>query len=155
MYRHRVSGITSTVRALLAAAAGALTLPAPAAENSTIDPRLSCTLPTNCVNSRTSSGLAPMHFAGTGAQGLALLQTTLASFPEATVHQQDESTITAVFTTPAGFRDDVIFLLDSQLQQIDFRSHSRFGFYDFGKNRSRMQAVSARFADRTAATDSK
>jgi uncharacterized protein (DUF1499 family) len=155
MYPQRASRITLTITALLAAAGSALTLPALAAENALIDPRLNCMLPSNCVNSRTSSGLAPLHFAGTGAQGLAMLQATLASFPEATVYQQGEGTIMAVFTTPAGFRDDVIFLLDAQQQQIDFRSHSGFGLYDFGKNRSRMQAVTARFAEATAAADSK
>ena len=154
MIQQRVFRITHTIAALLAAAGTALTLPAQAAENTPIDPRLSCTLPTNCVNSRTSSGLAPLRSGGTGAQALARLQSILASFPEATVQQVDESTITAVFTTPAGFRDDVIFLLDPQQQQIDFRSHSGFGLYDFGKNRSRMEEFTARFAAATAA-DSK
>ncbi|GAC1414013.1 MAG: hypothetical protein NVSMB6_16080 [Burkholderiaceae bacterium] len=151
MYQQHVFTINSTITALLAFAGATLTLPAPAADDTLIDPRLHCTLPTNCVNSRSSHGLAPLRFAGTGTQGLAVLQTTLASFPEATVKQQDESTITAVFKTPAGFRDNVIFLLDVQQQQIDFRSQSAFGLYDFGKNRSRMQAVTARFAEAVAA----
>ena len=155
MYQHPVSRIALAITVLLTAACNSFTLPAPAAENAPIDPRLSCTLPTNCVNSRTSSGMAPLHFRGTGAHGLALLQATLASFPEATVQQQDESMITAVFTTLAGFRDDVIFLLDPQQHQIDFQSHSDFGLYDFGKNRSRMQALTARFAEVTATADSK
>ena len=155
MYQQCAFRIILTITALLTAACSTLTLPTPAAENTPIDPRLSCTLPTNCVNSRTSNGLAPLQFAGTGAHGLALLRATLASFPEATVQQQDKRTITAVFTTPAGFRDDVIFLLDPQQHQIDFQSHSGFGLYDFGKNRSRMQAVTVRFAEVTAATDLK
>ena len=146
MYRQSVPKIILTIAALLAACSS-VPPTAPAAKNTPIDPRLSCALPTNCVNSRTSSGLAPLHFAGTGAQGRALLQATLASFPEATVQQQDESTTTAVFTTPAGFRDEVIFLLDPQQHQIDFQSHSGFGLYDFGKNRSRMQAITARFVE--------
>lgn len=154
MYQQHASKFVLTIAALLTACS-TFTPPAPAAKNTAIDPRLSCTLPTNCVNSRTSSGLAPLRFVGTGAHGLALLQATLASFPEATVQQQDESTITAVFTTPAGFRDAVIFLLDLQQHQIDFQSHSGFGLYDFGKNRSRMQAVTARFDEVAAATDSK
>jgi len=154
MYQQRAFRIILTIAALLTACS---TFPptAPVAKSTSIDPRLSCTLPTNCVNSRTSGGLAPMHFAGTGAQGLALLQATLASFPEATVRRQDESMITAVFTTAAGFRDDVIFLLDPQQQTIDFQSRSGFGLYDFGKNRSRMQAFTARFAEVTAAAVSK
>ena len=155
MFQQRASRIALTITALLTAAGSVFTLPASAAENTPIDPRLSCTLPTNCVNSRTGNGLAPLHYAGTGAHGLALLQATLASFPEATVQQQDETTITTVFTTPAGFRDEVIFLLDPQQQQIDFRSQSGFGLYDFGKNRSRMQAVTAHFAEASAAAASR
>lgn len=157
MVQQAVSRFTLAITVLLTAACSSVTLPAPAADkdNTAIDPRINCTLPTNCVNSRTSSGLAPLRFAGTVAHGQALLQATLASFPEATVQQRDESTITAVFTTPAGFRDDVIFLLDPQQHQIDFRSRSGFGLYDLGKNRSRMQAFTARFAEVTAAADSK
>ena len=151
MYQQPASRLTLVITVLLMTACSSFTLPAPSAEKTLIDPRLSCTLPTNCVNSRTSSGLAPLHFAGTGAHGLALLQATLASFPEATAQQQGENTITAVFTTPAGFRDDVIFLIDPQQHQIDFQSHSGFGLYDFGKNRTRMQAFTARFAEVTAA----
>jgi uncharacterized protein (DUF1499 family) len=155
MYQQPASTIILAITVLLTAACSTSTLPAPVAENAPIDSRLSCTLPTNCVNSRTSSGLAPLRFAGTGANGLALLKATLASFPEATVQQQDESTIKAVFTTPAGFRDDVIFLLNPHQHQIDFQSHSGFGLYDFGKNRSRMQAFTERFAEATAGADSK
>ena len=128
----------------------AATAPAFAAQDPVIDSRLSCTLPTNCVNSRTSSGLSPLRFNGTAAQGLALLQATLASFPEATVLLKDDRTVEAVFTTPAGFRDNVLFLLDPQQSLIDFKSHSVFGLYDFGKNRSRMEAITARFADAAA-----
>lgn len=155
MYFQRASAIALNTLVLLVAAGCASTVPAPTAKNTVIDPRLSCTIPTNCVNSRTSSGLSPLNFTGTAAQGLALLKATLASFPEATIYQQDENMIRAVFTTPAGFRDDVIFLIDPQQHQIDFQSHSGFGLYDFGKNRSRMQAVTARFAEAKAASDSK
>jgi uncharacterized protein (DUF1499 family) len=125
--------------------------PAFAAEQEAISPLLNCSLPTNCVNSRTSEGLVPLRFTGNNAQGLALLKTTLASFPEASIKLESESSIKAVFTTPVGFKDDVIFLIDAQRQQIDFQSHSGFGLYDFGKNRSRMQAVGARFAKEAAA----
>lgn len=55
-------------------------------------------------------------------------------------------TPTAVFTTRIGFRDEVVFVLDPAGQQIHFRSRSLLGLYDFGKNRSRMAAVSERLA---------
>jgi uncharacterized protein (DUF1499 family) len=154
MFQHRAPKITLMTTGLLSAL-GLFTSPAPAAETMQFDARINCILPTNCVNSRTSSGLAPLHFTGSGAQGMALLKATLASFPEANVQEEDENTVTAVFTTPVGFRDNVIFVLDPQQQQIDFRSQSGFGLFDFGKNRSRMEAFTARYAEVAAAPDSK
>jgi len=50
-----------------------------------------------------------------------------------------------VFTTSLGFRDLVDFRIDAQAQRIDYRSRSSFELFDFGKNRSRMSAFSARF----------
>jgi uncharacterized protein (DUF1499 family) len=50
-----------------------------------------------------------------------------------------------IFTTRVGFRDQVDFQIDEVAQRIHFRSRSLVGLYDFGKNRSRMQAFRARF----------
>lgn len=150
MFLHNVRGLRWMLAAGLVVISWVATAPAFAAQDPAIDSRLSCGLPTNCVNSRTSSGLSPLRFSGTAAQGMVLLQATLASFPEATVSMKDETTVEAVFTTPAGFRDNVLFLLDAQQSVIDFKSSSGFGLYDFGKNRSRMEAVTARFADAVA-----
>jgi uncharacterized protein (DUF1499 family) len=155
MNQQRTIRIILSIAALLLASACATPPPAQSAGSAAIDSRLTCSLPTNCVNSRTSSGLAPLHFAGTAAQGLALLQATLASFSEATVQTEDKTTVKAVFTTPAGFRDDVMFLIDPKQQTIDFQSHSGFGLYDFGKNRSRMQAFAERFNTIAASTKPK
>lgn len=52
----------------------------------------------------------------------------------------------AIFTTPLGFKDQVDFRIDSQAQRVDFRSRSLSGLFDWGKNRSRMQEFTARFA---------
>jgi uncharacterized protein (DUF1499 family) len=57
----------------------------------------------------------------------------------------DATALEAVFTTPAGFKDQVEFKLDAQAQQIDYRSRSNLGLFDFGKNRSRMLEFAARF----------
>lgn len=111
---------------------------------------LGCTLTSNCVNSVDSNGLPPLRYTGTNAQGLAALQATLASFPEAQIVRTSDLALEAVFTTPVGFKDEVEFRIHPQGQRIDFRSQSTFGLYDFGKNRSRMQAFAARFAQQTA-----
>lgn len=106
---------------------------------------LRCTLPTNCVSSQNSTGVGPLAFAGTNVEGLAQLRASLQSFPEATVESVTETSLVAIFTTPAGFRDTVEFRVDAMAHRIDFRSQSGFGLYDFGKNRARMTAFATRF----------
>ena len=86
-----------------------------------------------------------MRYEGTASQALTILRATLAEFPEAQIVRTDEISLEAVFTTPLGFRDLVDFRIDAQAQRIDYRSRSSFGLFDFGKNRSRMTALSARF----------
>ena len=136
-------------------AMGALTLllcgcsaHAPAPESHAADASsaaLACALPTQCVNSLEGGGLGPMRYQGTPLQALAVLRATLAEFPEAQIVSADGLSLQAVFTTPLGFRDLVDFRIDAQAQRIDYRSRSSFGLFDFGKNRSRMTAFSARF----------
>lgn len=92
-----------------------------------------------------TGGLAPLRYAGTPAQALALLQATLTTFPEATVVRSEPLAMEVIFTTPAGFRDQVDFRIDPQAQHIDFRSRSLFGLFDWGKNHSRMQEFTTRF----------
>jgi uncharacterized protein (DUF1499 family) len=106
---------------------------------------LTCTLPSNCANSLGGGALAPLRYAGTAEQGMALLMATLAMFTEAKVVTSDATALEVVFTTPVGFRDQVEFKLDAQAQQIDYRSRSNLGLFDFGKNRSRMLEFAARF----------
>lgn len=107
---------------------------------------LHCSLPTNCASSLGSANEHPLAFVGSKADGLAQLRATLQSFPEATVQGMTETTLVAIFTTPAGFKDIVEFRIDATSNRIDFRSRSGFGLFDFGKNRSRMAEFAARFA---------
>lgn len=107
---------------------------------------LVCTLSSNCVNSLSGSDLAPLPFKGTPDQALAALRATLTAFPEAKIIQTDALSMQVVFTTTVGFKDLVDFEIDAQAQRINFRSRSSFGLYDFGKNRSRMEAFAQQFA---------
>lgn len=128
-----------------AGGAGAQTAPE-AATPPDMAVRLACPASPNCVNSLGVGGLAPWPFTGTAAQGLAQLRATLAGFAEAGIVADDALSITAVFTTRLGFRDEVVFVIDPARQQVHFRSRSLVGHHDFGKNRSRMRAVGERFA---------
>lgn len=110
---------------------------------------LSCALSTNCVTSMHDDP-APLRYEGTPEHGLALLRATLASFPESRIVRAEGLAIEAIFTTPAGFRDQVDFRVAPQGRRIDYRSRSLFGLFDWGKNRSRMEEVRERFAQRVA-----
>ncbi|MEO7641564.1 MAG: DUF1499 domain-containing protein [Ramlibacter sp.] len=108
-------------------------------------PELACLLPSNCVTSRGSGGMEPLRYTGTPAQALDRLRATVATFQEAAVVRAEPLALELIFTTPAGFRDQVDFRIDAQAQRIDFRSRSLFGLFDFGKNRARMQEFATRF----------
>jgi len=119
-----------------------------AGASNTREVALACAFAGNCVNSLTS-GLAPLRYAGTPAQVLATLQATLGTFAEAQVVRSEPLALEVIFTTPAGFKDQVDFMIDAEAQRIDFRSRSLFGLFDWGKNRSRMQEFASRFDQQT------
>jgi len=106
---------------------------------------LACTLPSNCVDSLGMGGLAPLKYRGTPEQALARLEATLKTFAEAQIVRREALAVQIIFTTPQGFRDQVDFQIDPTAKRIDFRSRSLLGLFDFGKNRSRMQAFALRF----------
>lgn len=136
---------------LLAGCAATPTSPATSLSVDAANPTLSCSLPSNCVSSTGSGGLPALRYRGTPADGLEALKATLASFPEARVVRDGASDIGTVFTTPAGFQDEVDFRIDPGSGRIDFRSQSRLGLFDFGKNRARMLEFATRFARQPAA----
>jgi uncharacterized protein (DUF1499 family) len=147
----RYSKVSSTAILLVLATASAGCL-ATAAEigptSSMASDDLSCTLPTNCVTTIKNDGIQPLHFNGTAADALGELNATLASFPEAKITRTQDNIVEAVFTTPMGFKDTVLFRVNAAEKKIDFRSRSNFGLYDFGKNSTRMTELSARFAQK-------
>lgn len=108
-------------------------------------PSLVCEVSSNCVNSLGSGEFVPLRHEGTPEQGMALLRRTLALFPEAQVTHSSPMWLVVIFTTPLGFRDEVVFVVDGPHAQIAYRSRSLVGLYDFGKNASRMQTFIASF----------
>ncbi len=108
--------------------------------------RLACPGSPNCVNSLGAGGLAPLAYAGRPDEGMARLRAALAGMDEARIEAADAVSLTVIFTTRLGFRDEAVFVLDPLQPIIHFRSRSLLGYHDFGKNRSRMAAVAERFA---------
>jgi uncharacterized protein (DUF1499 family) len=125
----------------------ASTPPPPGATPEARRAELSCTLPSNCVDSLGGS-FTPLRFEGDAVQAVAALKAALASFHEAKVVRAEGLEIDTIFTTPMGFRDAVDFRIDPAGQRIDYRSRSLFGLFDFGKNRSRMREFIARYEQR-------
>jgi uncharacterized protein (DUF1499 family) len=127
---------------------GACAEPAPSGTAGTADPEvasLTCAVSSNCVTSRGTDAVAPLVYAGTPAQAMALLEATLKTFPEAAIVRSEPLAMVVIFTTRLGFRDQVDFQIDPPAQRIHFRSRSLVGLFDFGKNRSRMQAFRTQF----------
>ena len=105
---------------------------------------LSCVLPSNCV-STLDGGAEPLRFDGDAAQALARLRRTLAGYPNARVVRSDATAVDTIFTTTVGFEDEVSFRIDATQHRIDYRSRSRIGLFDFGKNSSRMREFAGQF----------
>jgi len=135
---------TPVLPCVLAVAAALAACASPADPSAPIEVALACALPSNCV-STLDGGAAPLRFEGDAARALARLKRTLAGFPGTRIVRSDASAVDTVFTTAAGFQDDVSFRIDPLKQRIDFRSRSRIGLFDFGKNRSRMKEFAQRF----------
>lgn len=117
----------------------------PPSGRETIQQALTCLTPSNCVNSFSSYGLEALVFEGNAEQAMNMLMTTLATYPEATIVKSAPQYLEVIFTTRIGFQDQVEFYIDEPSKRIEYRSRSKFGLYDFNKNRSRMQDFSASF----------
>ena len=71
--------------------------------------------------------------------------------PGGKVISVDTNSLQAGFTSRwFGFVDDLDFMLDNN--RIDIRSMSRIGYFDFGKNRARVEKIRKVFAQSGNAT---
>ncbi|KAF0809420.1 hypothetical protein A167_01703 [Alcanivorax sp. S71-1-4] len=97
----------------------------------------------NCVSSLADDERAvPALKAGdTLESARAALTTLLDNLPRVTWTQPDERRLQATFTTRLlRFTDDVDFYLHDD-GRVEVRSASRVGYYDFGANRRRVNAL--------------
>jgi uncharacterized protein (DUF1499 family) len=99
----------------------------------------------NCVCSdcERPDKMPPLEFSGDVAPAKAALKSTLRAKGIAIVEEQ-ENYIRAVATTPLmRFKDDLEFLIVPEEKKIHFRSASRLGKSDLGKNRARLREIFA------------
>lgn len=102
----------------------------------------------HCASSdeaREGFAIAPLKVKGApGAAWATLVADTMAMpgvHPEASTPGYLHVT---VHTATMGYVDDVEFVLRADKGEIGMRSCSRLGYYDFGVNRKRLEAVRAR-----------
>lgn len=104
-----------------------------------------CPQSPNCVSTQAPANdkqhsIAPIAFRGEPTKVKEKILTTLQTFPRVEIIQQNDRYIHAVFTTLImRFKDDVEFYINESSNIIEFRSASRVGYSDLGKNRSRME----------------
>ncbi len=99
----------------------------------------------NCVcgrdNAPTRHRVEPFDASGDPEAAFARLKDLLAGMPHTTIVTSTEEYVHAVCRTRLGFADDVECRLCSVDGVIHVRSASRLGYYDFGVNRARVEAL--------------
>ena len=108
---------------------------------------VACPVSPNCVSSQAddeSHRIAPLTFSGDPDKEFARLKTVLGRRNDTTVIEEKPGYLRVELRTVL-FVDDGEFLLDPARSVIQFRSASRLGYSDLGKNRSRMEAIRIQF----------
>ena len=110
-----------------------------------------CPAAPHCVTSETSQSasayVAPIAMNGlsAGAAKVVLRRAILEMGGE--IQTETDQLLIARFSSKLfGFKDDLQCRMDTQAQVIHVRSASRLGYYDFGVNRRRVEALRQAFA---------
>jgi len=106
-----------------------------------------CPAKPNCVSSQATDShyIAPFKVASDAVLAFGKLRELLAQRSDTKIIAADDSTIRVEFRTFLGFIDDGLFVLDPANGLIQVRSAARLGYWDLGKNRSRMEEIRRSF----------
>lgn len=102
-----------------------------------------CASAPNCVSSMANDShrIKPLPLRGDARASFDRLRTVLASRSDTAIIAADKAQIRVEFRTLLGFVDDGLFVLDVQNGLIQVRSAARVGYWDFGKNRRRLEDI--------------
>lgn len=102
-----------------------------------------CPSSPNCISSEAKDNhfIEPFPLIGGTEASFDTLRAHLGLRPDTEIVFSDNDVIRVKFTTTSGFVDDGLFVLDTAYKVIQVRSASRFGYWDFGKNRKRMKEI--------------
>lgn len=108
----------------------------------------SCPDRSNCVSSDATNpkhAIAPFRLDAAPALAWIELKEMIEATPDTRIVEATSDYMHVEFTTKRlQFTDDVEFLLRPLQKEIAVRSASRYGYYDFGANRERVEALRAR-----------
>lgn len=107
----------------------------------------SCPSSPNCISSLATDShfIEPLRFTGDAASAFVRLRSILANRSDTRIVAVTDSTIQVEFRTFLGFVDDGLLVLDAPAGLIHIRSAARVGYWDMGKNRSRMEEIRLHF----------
>ncbi|MBK5274163.1 MAG: DUF1499 domain-containing protein [Desulfuromonadales bacterium] len=103
----------------------------------------------NCVSSRAQDEkhrIAPLSFNGNPDAAFARLKQYLSRRSDTTIIAESPGYLRVELNTTL-FVDDGEFLLDKVGRVIHVRSAARLGYYDLGKNRSRMEDIRKKYTE--------
>jgi len=103
----------------------------------------------NCVCSQSRDErhlISPFSYSDPPDLAFKRLKLLLVNFENATIVAENKDYLLVEFRTRLGFVDDGEFLLDRERNLIHIRSAARLGYYDFGKNRSRIEEIRQLFS---------
>ena len=102
----------------------------------------------NCVCSlfpENKHYIEPLPYTGSFSETKQRLLAIINTTPRAKVVKEGETSLQVEYTSALfRFVDDVLFYFDDEHQQVQVRSASRSGYYDFGVNRSRVEEIRTR-----------
>jgi uncharacterized protein (DUF1499 family) len=92
--------------------------------------------------------MEPLSFSGKPESAMQAIKRSLATIPRAKIVSETGNYLHAECRSLVfGFVDDVEFYFDEPGSLIQFRSASRVGYSDLGKNRARMTAFCKTFLE--------
>jgi uncharacterized protein (DUF1499 family) len=104
----------------------------------------------NCVSTQATDAahrVAPISYAGTGAETMARLNSILAAMPRVTVITESADYLHAECKSALlGFVDDLELYVDNAAKVVHMRSASRLGYSDLGVNRKRLEEIRSRLS---------
>ena len=113
--------------------------------NSAVEKLKPCPKSPNCVCTQEDDSrkkMEPIYFTCNAQQAATKLERLISGYEYAALVKQEPNYYHFEFVTRLGkFIDDVEFLIDPTAKLIHFRSASRIGYGDFGKNKRRMKKI--------------